>query len=37
MNPLAKEFVPQERASRRTKMVALDQIKGVSLHEEDKD
>ena len=37
MNPLAEEFVPQERASRRAKLAALNQIKGVALYEKDED
>ena len=35
MNPLAEEFVPQERAPRGAKVTALDKIKGVALYEED--
>ena len=35
VNPLAEEFVPQERAPRGAKATALDKIKGVALYEED--
>ena len=36
-NPLAEEFVPQERAPRSAKATAFNKIKGVALYEEDED
>lgn len=37
LNPLAKEFIPEPRPSRRAKLEALNQIKGVGVYEEDED
>ena len=37
LNPLAKEFVPEPRPTRKTKTEALNQIKGIELYEDDED
>ena len=37
LDPLAKEFIPERRPTRKTKTEAMNQIKGIGLYEDEED